>query len=503
MASEGDIKGNGSEQIEEAIPMEDGDSDQDESSEDDYLDDDEVDDEEENDEEEATEGEVIRRTYVPNANNADMEVGGDGDDELECDLSAYVMYHKAETGYPCLSFDVIADANNSADRVNTFPQTAYLVSGTNADKAHLNKLLILKLSQMGPVKKQSENDDEVDDSDDDDDEDLPDLQSVSIAHSGCVNRIRARTIGDRTVAATFSELGVVHLWDLSNPLAAIEDASAVAKWNKHQEKNPQKAIFSFAGHNSEGYAIDWSPTTDGRLATGDCLKHIFLWNLAEGGWIVDQAPLTGHTNSVEDLQWSPNEEQILASCSVDRSLRVWDVRMKASAAIVLPSAHNADINVISWNKLEKAFILSGGDDGAVKVWDLRYVRKGGSAGGDSSTCKPVATFKHHQQPITSVEWHPTDGTVFAASSDDQITLWDLAVEADADAAVQDGSGEDAGDGGEVKTEDDKEVAKLPPQLLFIHQGQKEVKEVHWHAQLPGVLISTAMNGFDIFRTISV
>lgn len=171
--------------------------------------------------------------------------------------------------------------------------------------------------------------------------------------------------------------------------------------------------------------------------------------------------------------------------------------MKASAAIVLPSAHNADINVISWNKLEKAFIVSGGDDGAVKVWDLRYVRKG--VGGDASSCKPVATFKHHQEPITSVEFHPTDSTVFAASSDDQITLWDLAVEADADAAVQNGAA--AGD--EVKTEDDHEVAKLPPQLLFIHQGQKEVKEVHWHAQLPGVLFSTAMNGFDIFRTISV
>lgn len=321
MAINGDIKGNGNEDIEEGVPLEamDDDSDQDESSEADYLDDEEVDDDEDDEEaEEGAEGEVIRRTYVPNANNADMDVDGEGDGELECDLSAYVMYHKAETGYPCLSFDIITDGNNAPDRVNTFPQTAYLVSGTNADKAHLNKLLILKLSQMGPVKKQSE--DDVDDSDDDDeDEELPDLQSVSIAHSGCVNRVRARTIGDRTVAATFSELGVVQLWDLANPLAAVEDPSAVAKWNKHQEKNPQKAIFSFAGHGVEGYAIDWSPTADGRLATGDCRKHIFIWNLAEGGWIVDQVPLTGHTGSVEDLQWSPNEEKILASCSVGKS----------------------------------------------------------------------------------------------------------------------------------------------------------------------------------------
>jgi len=99
----------------------------------------------------------------------------------------------------------------------------------------------------------------------------------------------------------------------------------------------------------------------------------------------------------------------------------------------------------------------------------------------------VASFNWHQAPVTSIEWHPTEDSVFAASgADDQVTLWDLAVEQDDD-EMTNGTGEQ----------------DIPPQLLFVHQGQKDVKEVHWHPQIPGAVISTALDGFNIFKTISV
>jgi ribosome assembly protein RRB1 len=152
--------------------------------------------------------------------------------------------------------------------------------------------------------------------------------------------------------------------------------------------------------------------------------------------------------------------------------------------LTVDNAHDSDVNVISWNKLEKAFIVSGGDDGVIKIWDLRQFK--------SKSAKPIATFKHHISHITSVEWHPTDSTVFAASgNDNQLTLWDLAVEKDNDREEAE------------KDEQQTELNELPPQLLFIHQGQKEIKEIHWHKDIPGLVISTALNGFDIFRTISV
>ncbi|KAL0172443.1 hypothetical protein M9458_032754, partial [Cirrhinus mrigala] len=104
---------------------------------------------------------------------------------------------------------------------------------------------------------------------------------------------------------------------------------------------------------------------------GDCKKNIHVWEPQEGGtWKVDQRPFSSHSKSVEDLQWSPTEATVFASCSVDQSIRIWDTRAPPNSMLSANGAHSSDINVISWNRTEP-FILSGGDDGLLKVWDLR------------------------------------------------------------------------------------------------------------------------------------
>jgi len=430
-----------------------------------------------NEEEISGQESVVRRTYIPNTLS--------NDEELVCDESVYVLYHKAETGYPCLSFDIIDDNLGSGDdRSNNYPLSCYLVAGTQADKVHVNNLLVLKMSNLNKLKHKNEDNNESDDesSDSEDEDSKPELDCAPIPHQGCVNRVRCTSINNKCLSATWSELGNVFLWDLTEPLKAVNDVEAMTHYTKN--KVVVQPIFTFTGHRVEGFALDWSTLKPGMLASGDCRKNLFIWKPSESGtWLVDQQPLHGHTDSVEDIQWSPSEDNVLASCSVDKTIRIWDIRARHSSSCMLTvdNAHDSDVNVISWNKLEKAFIVSGGDDGVIKIWDLRQFK--------SKSPKPIATFKHHISHITSVEWHPTDSTVFAASgNDNQLTLWDLAVEKDNEAN---------------ETEDQTEVNELPPQLLFIHQGQKEIKEIHWHKQIPGLVISTALNGFDVFRTISV
>ena len=96
--------------------------------------------------------------------------------------------------------------------------------------------------------------------------------------------------------------------------------------------------------------------------------------------VTPQGPFVGHRASVEDLQWSPSEATIFASCSSDCSIRIWDARVPGSAGAVAAvsnvvrvceHAHAQDVNVISWNRLQNFLLASGSDDGSFRVWDLR------------------------------------------------------------------------------------------------------------------------------------
>ena len=85
--------------------------------------------------------------------------------------------------------------------------------------------------------------------------------------------------------------------------------------------------------------------------------------------MIDQNAFAEHKDSVEDLQWSPTEVNGFASCSVDKTIKIWDTRNKQKSLATI-FAHQSDVNVISWHKNIPYLILSGCDDGTFKVWEI-------------------------------------------------------------------------------------------------------------------------------------
>ncbi|KAJ3696249.1 hypothetical protein LUZ60_001626 [Juncus effusus] len=439
-------------------------------------------------------------TAVPSQPAKVWQPGVDGmeeGEELQFDPSAYNYLRGFNIGWPCLSFDIVQDSLGLVR--SEFPHTLYGVAGTQAEQASGNYIGIFKLSNITGKKrdlvpKTSNNDENMEEDSDssssDEEEDeladvngsVPTLQIKKVAHQGCINRIRAMTQKPH-ICATWGDTGFVQVWDFSTYLNQLAESDGPIN-NKNDVINRHNPVMKFSGHKDEGYAIDWSPVVPGRLVSGDCDKCIYLWEPTDGTWKVDSSPFVGHSASVEDLQWSPTEADIFASCSVDGKIAIWDTRDGKKPKFIF-KAHDADVNVISWNRLASCMIASGSDDGTFSIRDLRQIKE------DSL----VAHFKYHKQPITSIEWSPHEASTLAVtSSDHQLTIWDLSLERDEE--------EEAEFKAQVK-EQVNAPEDLPPQLLFVHQGQKDLKELHWHPQIPGMIISTAADGFNVLMPSNI
>jgi len=456
----------------------------------------------ENDQDIEEEGE--EEDMKPAAENSTGDIGGEivqawnpltgqplaAGEELEMDPSAYKMHHAISPEWPSLSFDILRDELGEAR--TRFPHSLQAVVGTQADAPENNRLTLMKVSDLARMQveteddilgeefnPEAEDDGHSDDNDDESEDEIeldPVLEHYSIPHYGGVNRVRCMPQRPEIVA-TWSDVGAVNLFNVE----AIRQRFNLGKQGLASVKMadiPTKPFYSYKKHETEGFAMAWSRVQEGHLATGDCKGSLHLWTPRQEG-TYSVSPFyessadrsVDEMTSIEDIQWSPTEATVLAAAECGGYVKIFDTRAPHKA-MLSHQIHAADVNVLSWNALVSNLLATGGDDGTLAVWDLRHFSK---------TPEPLARFTPHTTPITSVEWHPTDESMLAASDDVGAYIYDLSVEED-DAAPPSGAGE----------------SDVPPQLLFVHCGSEQFKELHWHPQISSCLMTTALTGFSMF-----
>jgi ribosome assembly protein RRB1 len=341
------------------------------------------------------------------------------------------------------------------------------------------------LSQLAKtlVKDEEEEDDDEDNEDEDDFEGDPVMESESLPLRDTTNRLRVSPHAAATgeyFAATSSENGEVLIYDLSSQYKSFDSPGYTIP------KTSKKPLHTIRSHgNVEGYGLDWSPLINtGSLLSGDCSGRVYLTNRTSSKWVTDKTPFTVDNNqSIEDIQWSKAEQTVFATGGTDGYIRIWDTRSKKHKPAISVVGSNTDINVLSWSEKINYLLASGDDAGKWGIWDLRNFKP-------NEQPSPVAQYDFHKSAITSISFNPLDESIIAVSSEDNtVTLWDLSVEADDEEIKQQNSG-------------NKDLQEIPPQLLFVH-WQKDVKDVKWHRQIPGALISTGTDGLNVWKTISV
>lgn len=91
--------------------------------------------------------------------------------------------------------------------------------------------------------------------------------SKGLVYWACIQKhfsfLQSTNYKNSVLAATWSELGRVEIWNITQQLQAVDEPALLERYNLDVLKNPVIPLFSFNGHQQEGYGIDWCPTEPG------------------------------------------------------------------------------------------------------------------------------------------------------------------------------------------------------------------------------------------------
>ena len=417
---------------------------------------------------------------------------------LDFDNDAYEMLHRSKVEWPCLSVDFLLKENSSISSLKEFylpndkrkmtedkyPYNTYIIAGSQTDEKN-GYFYFMKWYNMRKTKYDDDPDKGEDDDEEDEDKINPFMKYEKIKANGNINRVKS--MKNSSICALWNDspsVDIIDCEELFNNIEyqeeiRVEEDIDINKKNKNKKQKKDikyKKIFKKTlPQKEEGFAIDWNNINPFILAVGGYDKKVSIFKPKDenvSDIILYGDYLSGHTDSVEDIQWSPNEENVLASCGIDKSIRFWDIRENSkNPPKIIKNAHNSDVNVISWNTIRNHLFASGGDDNTFKVWDLRYLEE-----------PPITEIKWHTGPINSIMWDPFDESQLAVCSEDnRLSVWDFSVEPD------------------EKKLFDNYNHEIPQQLVFLHQGQINLKDVKFHPVFKNMLISSAENGLNLFR----
>jgi coatomer subunit beta' len=148
------------------------------------------------------------------------------------------------------------------------------------------------------------------------------------------------------------------------------------------------------------------------LLTSSDDMTIKLWDW-EKNWNNVQV-FEGHAHYVMMVNWNPKDSHIFASCSLDRSLKVWGVTGTSGGAHFSLTGHQRGVNCVEYSPDgNKPYLISGSDDQQIRIWDYQ-------------TKQCIQTLTGHTNNVSTAVFHPSLPIILTGSEDGTVRVWHAA-----------------------------------------------------------------------------
>lgn len=152
-------------------------------------------------------------------------------------------------------------------------------------------------------------------------------------------------------------------------------------------------------------SVDFHPK-DKKLVTASDDKAVKLWSIETKRFL---SSFLGHTNRVLRARYSPSGKTI-ASCSEDRTLRIFDV-LSGDCVHTYGESHNGYANDVAWHP-EGALVAVALSNNCIKIYDRRIH-------------KLIQMYSVHAGAVNSIAFHPSGHLMITGSDDGSTKVLDL------------------------------------------------------------------------------